>query len=115
MSDFLAVPQGEGSCTGNDSSAGNTGDSRRHKPVSLPAAQHSGRLLIRIAPSDVGLFRFLLEACDNLALFTMLENRTALLKLLFSPHQRQAVLQALERMKLTVDFCVEEWPFAQND
>lgn len=85
--------------------------SRRYKPVSLPPARRSGQLVIRIAPRDVGLFRFLLEARDNLALFTVLDSRAALLKLLFSPHQTDDVRAALAHIAAAVPFTVEAWPF----
>lgn len=87
------------------------GASPRRKPIFLPPARRSGKLVIRIAPRDVGLFRFLLEARDNLALFTVLDSRAALLKLLFSPHQERDVRGALAEMAETVPFAVEEWPF----
>lgn len=83
----------------------------RRKPVALPPASQSAVLLIRIAPRDVGLFRFLLEARDNLALFTVLDSRTALLKLLFSPHQTDDVRAALAAMQTLLTFDVEDWPF----
>jgi len=83
----------------------------RQRPFrTLSPARRSGRLLIRIAPGDVGLFRFLLEAHDNLALFTVLDSRAGLLKLLFSPHQKRAVRLALEVMSGTVTFSVADWP-----
>lgn len=84
---------------------------RRHKPVSLSPARRSAQLVIRIAPRDVGFFRFLLEARDNLALFTVLDSRTALLKLLFSPHQTDDVRAALAAMQTLLTFDVEDWPF----
>ena len=85
---------------------------RRRKPVSLPAASASEMLLIRIAPSDTGLFRYLLEGGDNLAMLTVLDPKKALFKLLYSPHQRCEVSAFLESMRQTVPFDVQEWPFA---
>lgn len=85
--------------------------SQRRKPVSLPPAIHSGRLLVCIASQQVGLFRFLLEAYDNLALFTVIDKHVATLKLLFSPHQEKEVHVALDAMRQTVPFTVEKWPF----
>ena len=84
---------------------------RRRKPVDLPAAVASEALLIRIAPSDTGLFRYLLEGGDNLAMLTVLDPKKALFKLLFSPHQRGEVRAFLESMRQTVPFEVQEWPF----
>jgi hypothetical protein len=80
--------------------------------VSLPAASASEMLLIRIAPSDTGLFRYLLEGGDNLAMLTVLDPKKALFKLLYSPHQREELKAFLESMRQTVPFEVQEWPFA---
>lgn len=74
--------------------------------------RRSGRLLVRLAPEDVALFRFHLEAHDNLALFTTLERKTALLKVLFSPQDEEAVRLALEEIAASVPLAVEDWPFA---
>ena len=83
---------------------------RRRKPVALPPASVSDMLLIRIAPSDTGLFRYLLEG-GELTMLTVLDPKLALFKLLFSPHQREEVLALLEGMRQTVPFEVREWPF----
>lgn len=82
----------------------------RRETLSLPPAFSSSVLVIRIAPRDVGLFRFLLEGRDNLGLFTVLDSRAALLKLLFSPHQAADMRIALREMAEQVPFDVEEWP-----
>lgn len=89
----------------------------RRGTLSLPPAFFSAVLLIRIAPRDVGLFRFLLEGRDNLGLFTVLDPRAALLKLLFSPHQASDMRVALSEMSELVSFEVEEWPvpFGEQD
>lgn len=72
----------------------------------------SEMLLIRIAPRDTGLFRYLLEGGgEHLTMLTVLEPKTALFKLLFSPHQREDVLALLEGMRETVPFEVRPWPF----
>ncbi|MEG2172279.1 MAG: DUF4911 domain-containing protein [Desulfovibrionaceae bacterium] len=66
-------------------------------------------------PSQVGMFRFLLEGYDNLAYFTVLERRTALLKLVFSPHREYFVREALAQIAGTVDVKIQEWPSASQD
>ena len=63
---------------------------------SPPVPRESGRLLIRLAREHTAMFRFLLEAYENLAYFTVLERKTAMLKLVFSPHQRENTLRALD-------------------
>ncbi|MBD5558512.1 MAG: DUF4911 domain-containing protein [Desulfovibrio sp.] len=75
------------------------------------APRHSGRLLVRLAPGDVALFRFLLEAYENLAFFTTLERRTALLKVMYSPQQECAVRAALAEINESVPLVMEDWPF----
>jgi hypothetical protein len=52
----------------------------------------------------------LLEAYENLAYFTVLERKTAMLKLVFSPHQRENTLRALEEISLSVPLSIREWP-----
>ncbi len=74
------------------------------KSIYHEKVDHSDCLYIKIAPSKVGLFRFLLEAYDNLALFTVLDKYQAILKIFYSPHQKIEVLQRLEDMKSFVAF-----------
>lgn len=63
-----------------------------------------------MAADQVAMFRFLLEAYDNLACFTVLERRPALLKISFSLESRPAVENALRAMQATVDFEWRNWP-----
>ena len=82
----------------------------------LPAAGTSEMLLIRIAPRDTGLFRYLLEGGgEHLAMLTVLDPAEALFKLLFSPHQKEELLALLESMKSTVPFEVRPWPFSRKE
>ncbi len=90
--------------------AGTSRSVPRHKPVSLPPARASAFALIRIAPGDAGLFRYLLEAQDNLALFTVLDPGEGLFKLIFSPHQKTQVMDALASMRNMVRLEVYDWP-----
>jgi len=87
---------------------------RRRKPVSLPAARASEMLLIRISPRDTGLFRYLLEGGDNLAMLTVLDPKKALFKLMYSPHQREELRAFLDSMHHAVPFEVLEWPFGSG-
>ena len=80
-----------------------------------PPPRQSGRLLVRLAPENVALFRFLLEAYENLAFFTTLERRSALLKVIFSPKQENAVRATLAEISESVPLLVEDWPFARED
>ena len=83
----------------------------RRKPApALPPPTRSDSLLVRIAPEHTGLFRFLLEAYDHVAYFTVLENKTALLRVIFSPHRQREAREALQQMAQSLPFTVEEWP-----
>ncbi len=88
---------------------------KRRRPRALPAPSSSMRLLVSLPPERVGLFRFLLEVSDNLANFTVLDRREALLKVLFSPHQERDVLHALEGIGETIPLVVRPWPVAMDE
>ncbi len=70
-----------------------------HEPAS-----YSSSVYIKIAPSEVGMFRFLLEAYENLALFTVLDKFQAILKVFYSPHQEKEALERLEDMQSIIAF-----------
>lgn len=82
---------------------------RKYGPP-LPPPVASSHLLVRLAPSQVGMFRFLLEAYENLAYFTVLERQAALLKIVFSPHRERYVREALAQIGETLPLSVHEWP-----
>lgn len=87
---------------------------RRRAPLPVPPAPtHSNCLLVRIAPKDTAMFRFLLESYENIGYFTALEPKTALLKVIFSPQQERETRAALAEIGQSCKFCIEEWPFAQ--
>lgn len=76
----------------------------------FPPPVRASRLLVRIAPEKVGMFRFLLEAHDHLAVFSVLDRREALLKVIYSPHEDRRVRQALADMAETLPMAVLPWP-----
>lgn len=76
----------------------------------FPPPLRASRLLVRVAPEKVGMFRFLLEAHDHLAVFSVLDRRVALLKLIYSPHEDRRVRQALADMGETLSMEVMPWP-----
>lgn len=88
--------------------------SKKRRPLALPAPVRSGRVLVYLAPHLVGMFRFLLEAYDNLAFFTVLDRREALLKIVFSPHQEGEVRSALEAIGKTIPLMVRPWPMTSE-
>lgn len=75
---------------------------------SLPPAGQSCRFYVYIKPSQVYLFRFLLEAQDNLGLMTVVDRWRAALLLRCSPHQEREFRDFLDGMRQTVPF---EGPF----
>lgn len=68
------------------------------------------RLLLKIPPAQVGMFRFLLEARENLAMFTVLNRDLALLKLMYAPESRSQIIKALEEIKKELPLSYQAWP-----
>lgn len=83
---------------------------KKRPPLLLPAPKRSARLYARIAERDIALFRFLLEAWDNLGYMSVVDCNAAVLKVVFSPHQEREMRECLESMRRTVDFTVIERP-----
>ena len=83
-------------------------------PRVLPAPERSDAVLVEMLPRFVGMFRFLLEGYDHLAGFTVLNRRTALLKVFFSPHQRAEVLLMLDALSEVLALKVRPWPETLN-
>ena len=84
---------------------------KKRKPgPALPPPRASLRFLVRLAPQDVAMFRFLLEAYDHLAYFTVLDARETLLSVVCSPHQEDAARQALEDIGACLPLRYEPWP-----
>lgn len=80
--------------------------SRKRRTSSPPA--RSARLYVTINPSQVHLFRYLLEASDNMGIMTVVDRWRAALLIRYSPHQDRHIREWLKDMKLTVPF---EGPF----
>lgn len=68
---------------------------RRDRSAVLPPARESPALYLRLPAERTALFRFLLEAYENVAYFTVLDRREALIKVIFSPHMRAQAEAAL--------------------
>ena len=78
---------------------------RQRKPrPPLPAPVSSAWVYIHIAPADVAMFRFLLEAEDNLGYMSVLNRWEALLKVTYSPHQAGAIRACLSAMREMLTF-----------
>lgn len=69
----------------------------------LPRPTMSQTRIVRVPADKVGLFRFILEAHDHVALFTVLDRHVALIKILFSPHEARAVEAMLQSMRSVLD------------
>ncbi|WP_022662981.1 DUF4911 domain-containing protein [Paucidesulfovibrio longus] len=78
----------------------------------FPAPDWSARAYVRVARSDVALFRFLLEAWDNLALFTVVDRAAGILMLRFSAHQEREVRLFLEAARSEIAVEPVCWPGA---
>ena len=77
---------------------------RYRPPRQLPQARESSVLYLQLDPKHMAMFRFLLEAYDNVAMFTVLEPKQTLLKLIFSPHDAKYVKEILTSMQSKVPF-----------
>ena len=77
---------------------------RARKGKLFPPPKRSGRIYCCIDPSLVGMFRFLLEAADNLGIMTVVDRWRAVLQVRFSPHQEKDALEHLEGMRETLPF-----------
>lgn len=64
--------------------------------------RYSANLIIMLRPSDIAMFRFLLEAYENLAFFTVLDKRQAIIKLIFAGESKNEVMKVLEIIKKSV-------------
>lgn len=87
--------------------------SRRRKarfPKPLAAPEFSSRVYVRLEPAHVAMFRFLLEAEDNLAYISTVDRWACVLKVVFSPHQRAAVAEYLDSMRGLVPFTLVNGP-----
>jgi len=91
------------------------GKNARKPGPALPPPGSSLRFLVRLAPRDVAMFRFLLEAYDNLAYFTVLDAGETLLTVVCSPHQEDAVRRALQGIGEQVPLRYEPWPRFKNE
>lgn len=75
---------------------------RRDRSVPLPPAHESAALYLRLPAEQTALFRFLLEAYENVAYFTVLDRKQALIKYIFSPHMREQAEAALAAIARSV-------------
>lgn len=80
-------------------------------PKQLEAATKSSILYLKVAAKDMAMFRFLLEAYDGLAMFTVIEPKTTLVKVLYSPHEEARLHLTLESIQELIPAEIMENPF----
>ncbi|MEZ7195877.1 DUF4911 domain-containing protein [Pseudodesulfovibrio sp. 9FUS] len=84
------------------------------KRVCPPPPQWSERTYVRIAPSDIGLFRFLLEGYDNLGVFTVVNKFKGILLLRYSPHLKREVRTFLKAAATEMDVAILPTPLQDS-
>lgn len=75
--------------------------------------QKSRHLALYMRAQNVAMFRFLLEAHDNLALFTVIERRPSILMLSFALESREEIIKMLNEISSVVEFTWIDWPFQE--
>ena len=70
----------------------------------LPPPEHSTCLYVQISPKDIAMFKFLLEAEDNLGYMSVVDRWSAALKVVYSPHQQKAMQAWLAHAAKAVQF-----------
>lgn len=73
----------------------------------------SSHLAIHIPAQNIAMFRFLLEAHDNLALFTVLERGPAILMLSYAAENHEEILNVLIQISDSIEFFWKDWPFME--
>lgn len=76
----------------------------RKRPPLPPPPRLSGRVYIRLEQEKTRLFRYLLEAYDNLAYSSVVERKACILKLVYSPQQEREFLAALDEIRQSLAF-----------
>ena len=94
----------------HSSSPGKKRRARERKGKVFSAPNRSAHLYVRIDSSKVHMFRFLLEAADNLGIMTVVDRWGAILMVRFSPHQERELREFLTGMQATVPFTVLNIP-----
>lgn len=85
------------------------------RPPLAPPPRFSSRLYIRLPQRQTRLFRYLLEAYDNLAYTSVVERKGCILKIVYSPQSEKHLREALEDIRSAVPFEYLNVPtFQQN-
>ncbi|MCR4665992.1 MAG: DUF4911 domain-containing protein [Desulfovibrio sp.] len=70
---------------------------------------------IRLCPSDIAVFRFLLEAYEHVGYFSVLERQTSLLKFVYTEDMAQIAHRALREIAGSVPLTILPSPFSGLD
>ena len=62
----------------------------------------SAHLYVELARTDIALFKFILESCDNLAYLSVLDKYRALVRITFAEDMRETVISLMQSMEDTV-------------
>ena len=71
-------------------------------------------MFVQMDRVNVAMFRFLLESYENLAIFTVLEKRPALLKIMYSPNSDSEIKSVLAEIALSIPLKIITPPFAEK-
>lgn len=73
-----------------------------------------GHIYCKLPPENIAMFRFLLEARDNLAQFTVLERKTALLKIFFPAGNYWLAQRFLDETATELNLMRETLPYPRS-
>lgn len=80
---------------------------KRRKPRKpLPPPKWSELMYAQLEPKYIGMFRFLMEAEDNIGYMSVVDKFTAIIKIVYSPHQKREVTAFLDGMRETIPFTI---------
>ncbi|GAU07934.1 DUF4911 domain-containing protein [Desulfoplanes formicivorans] len=62
----------------------------------------SAHLYVELPRTDIALFKFILESCDNLAYLSVLDKYRALVRITFAEDMRETVVSLVQSLEDTV-------------
>lgn len=80
------------------------------KRICPPPPTQSDRIYVRVAPAKIGMFRFLLEAYENLGIFTVTNKFKGILLLRYSPHQKREIQAFIKAARTEMDIQILPLP-----
>ncbi len=94
---------------------GKRGNLRKKRKLGPPLepAFNSKQLFLQLEPAKVGMFRFLLEAYEHIAYFSVINKQKAVLKIVYSPHREKVTLAMLAEIGESLEIKYLPWPFSK--